>query len=144
MRKMVEAIPYTLNLLAVGIIVCRPLVELVVLSDHYAVATDAAEKMRLPAAGEALRAQLDGAAWAMQTAFLMIAGLLNSSLILRTRFLSKTTAWLGIVISAIELGFFMPAIGLLFIFINTIGSVPWCLLMARYLFKIAPATPKPA
>jgi hypothetical protein len=130
-------IALALNLLAVGlIIVCRPLVELVVLSDHYATATDAAEKMRLLAAGETLRAQLDGTAWAMQTAFLMIAGLLNSSLMLRNPFFSKTTAWLGIVISAIGLGFFLPTIGPLFIFINTIGSVPWCFLMARYLLRM--------
>ncbi len=134
----VALIALTLNLLSVGlIIVCRPLVELVILSDQYAIAVEAAEKMRLLAAGEVLRAQLDGTAWAMQTAFLMIAGLLNSSLMLRTPFFSKSTAWLGIIISAIGLGFFMPMIGPLFIFINTIGSVPWCLLMARYLFKIA-------
>ncbi len=136
----VALIALALNLLAVGlIIVCRPLVELAVLSDHYAATADATEKMRLLAAGETLRAQLDGTAWAMQTAFLMIAGLLNSSLMLRTPFFSKATAWLGIVISAIGLGFFLPTIGPLFIFINTIGSVPWCLLMARYLFRIGRA-----
>jgi hypothetical protein len=141
----VALVALVLNLLGVGlIIICRPLVELVMLSDQYAAATDAAEKMRLLAAGEVLRAQLDGTAWAMQTAFLMTAGLLNSSLMLRTRFFSKATAWLGIVISAIGLGFFLPAVGLLFIFINTIGSVPWCLLMAHYLFKIARAVSKPA
>lgn len=134
----VALIALVLNLLAVGlIIICRPLVELVVLSDQYAAAADASEKMHLLAAGEVLRAQLDGTAWAMQTAFLMMAGLFNSSLMLQAPFFSKATAWLGIVISAIGLGFFLPMIGTLFIFINTIGSVPWCLLMARYLFKIA-------
>jgi hypothetical protein len=141
----VALIALVLNLLAVGlIIVCRPLVELVMLSDQYAAAADASEQMRLLAAGEVLRAQLDGTAWAMQTAFFMLAGLLNSSLMLRTPFFSKATAWLGIGISAIGLGFFLPAIGILFIFINTIGSVPWCLLMARYLFKIAQEVAKPA
>ncbi|NCC33895.1 MAG: DUF4386 family protein [Chloroflexia bacterium] len=134
-----------LNLLAVGlIIVCRPLVELVMLSEHYAAATDATERMRLLAAGEVLRAQLDGTAWVMQTAFLMIAGLLNSSLMLRAPFFSQATAWLGIVISAIGLGFFLPTLGPLFLFINTIGSVPWCLLMARYLFNIAQVAAEPA
>lgn len=134
----VALIALALNLLGVGlIIVCRPLVELVMLSDQYAITVDAAEKMRLLAAGEVLRVQLDGTAWAMQTVFLMLAGLLNSLLMLRSRFFSKATAWLGIVISAVGLGFFLPAIGLLFLFFNTIGTIPWCLLMARYLFKIA-------
>jgi hypothetical protein len=139
----VALIALVLNLLAVGlIIICRPLVELVILSDQFAAAADASEKMRLLAAGEVLRAQLDGTAWAMQTAFLMIAGLLNSFLMLRTPFFSRSTAWLGIVISAIGLGFFLPMIGPLFIFVNTIGSVPWCLLMARYLFRISQESEK--
>ncbi|MFO7632191.1 MAG: DUF4386 family protein [Caldilinea sp.] len=133
-----------LTLLAVGlVIVCRPLVELVTLSDQYVAATDAAEKARLLAAGEVLRIQLDGTAWAMQTAFFMIAGLLNSSLMLRTAFFSKVTAWLGIAISAIGLGFILPTIGLFFLFLNTIGSVPWCLLVARDLLKIARVVSKP-
>lgn len=133
-----------LTLLAVGlVIVCRPLVELVTLSDQYVAATDAAEKARLLAAGEVLRIQLDVTAWAMQTAFFMIAGLLNSSLMLRTAFFSKVTAWLGIAISATGLGFVLPTIGLFFLFLNTIGSVPWCLLVARDLLKIARVVSKP-
>ncbi|MBP1464936.1 DUF4386 family protein [Candidatus Chloroploca sp. M-50] len=148
LRRVDEAVALlalALNLLAVGlIIVCRPLVELVMLSDHYAAAADASEQMRLLAAGEVLRAQLDGTAWVMQTAFLMLAGLLNSSLMLRTPFFSQATAWLGIVISALGLGFFLPTIGPLFLFINTIGSIPWCLLIARYLFDIAQVAAEPA
>jgi hypothetical protein len=50
-------------------------------------------------------------------------------------------AWLGIVNSAIGLGFFLPTIGLHFLFLNTIGSAPWCLLMAQDLFNIAQTTP---
>jgi hypothetical protein len=119
------------------VIVCRPLVELTVLSDHYAAAADAAEHMRILAAGEVLRSSMDGTAWAMQTVFFMVAGLINCLLMLHTPFFGKATAWLGIGISALGLGFFLPTVGLLFLFINTIGSVPWCLLLARDLFKIA-------
>jgi hypothetical protein len=136
----VAMIALVLALMAVGLVIlCRPLVELTVLSDKYAAATDAAEKMRYLAAGEALRAQLDGTAWMMQTAFFMAAGLINCALMLRTNFFSKATAWLGIIVSAIGLGFFLPGIGLLFLFINTIGSVPWCILLARDLFKVEQA-----
>jgi hypothetical protein len=133
-----------LALLAIGlVIVCRPLVELVMLSDQYAVATDAAEKMRILAAGEVLRTQLDGTAWMVQTTFFMIAGLVNSALMLRSGYFGKSTAWTGIVISAAGLGFFLPGVGLLLLFFNTIGSVPWCLLVARDLFKIAGAETQP-
>jgi hypothetical protein len=123
------------------VIVCRPLVELTVLSDHYAAATDPSEKLRYLAAGEVLRSSLDGTAWMMQTVFFMLAGLINCLLMLRTTFFSKSTAWLGIVISAIGLGFFLPTIGLLFLFLNTLGSVPWCFLLARDLFQLAKGNP---
>jgi hypothetical protein len=118
------------------VIVCRPLVELVSLSNRYAAATDVAEKMRYLAAGEALRAQLDGTAWTMQTIFFMLAGLVNSLLMLRTRLFSKATAWLGTINSVVGLGFFLPIIGILLLFLNTIGTVPWCLLLSRDLFRL--------
>jgi hypothetical protein len=123
------------------VIVCRPLIELSVLSDHYAAATDPTEKLRYLTAGEVLRSSLDGTAWMMQTAFFMLAGLINCLLMLRTTFFSKSTAWLGIVISAIGLGFFLHTIGLLFLFLNTLGSVPWCFLLARDLFQFAKGNP---
>jgi hypothetical protein len=129
-----------LNLMAIAlVIVCRPLVELVMLSDQFALATDANEKSRILAAGEVLRTQLDGTAWAVQTAFLMIAGLINNTLMLRTVYFKKRTAWTGIVISAIGLPFFLPEIGLVFLFLNTIGSIPWCIFVASDLFKISRA-----
>lgn len=129
-----------LKMMAIAlVIVCRPLVELVMLSDQFALATDATEKSRILAAGEVLRTQLDGTAWAIQTAFLMIAGLINNTLMLRTKYFKKRTAWTGIVISAIGLPFFLPEIGLVFLFLNTIGSIPWCIFVASDLFKISKA-----
>lgn len=127
-----------LALIAVAlVIVCRPLLELTVLSDHYVAATDPSEKLRYLAAGEVLRSSLDGTAWAMQTVFFMLAGLINCLLMLRAPFFGKATAWLGIIISALGLGFFLPAgVGMLLLFVNTIGSVPWCLLLARDLFRL--------
>lgn len=133
----IALIALALALIAVVlVIVCRPLIELTVLSENYAAATDANEKLRYLAAGEVLRSSLDGTAWMMQTVLFMVAGLINCLLMLRTTFFSKATAWLGIVISAIGLGFFLPTFGLLFLFLNTIGSVPWCLLLARDLLRL--------
>jgi hypothetical protein len=127
-----------INIMAITlVIVCRPLVELVMLSDQFAVATEAAEKTRILAAGEVLRTQLDGTAWTTQTALLMIAGLINNSLMLRSDYFKKRTAWTGIAISAIGLPFFLPEIGLFFLFLNTIGSIPWCIFVAADLFKIS-------
>jgi len=118
------------------IIVCRPLTELVLLSDQYAHTTDIIDKSRILTAGEALRTQLDGTAWAMQTAFLMIAGLINNSLMLRSAQFKKRTAWTGIVISALGLPFFIPEFGLIFLFLNTIGTIPWCIFVSIDLLKL--------
>ncbi len=127
-----------LNMMAIAlVIVCRPLVEFVMLSDQFAMATDAAEKSRILAAGELLRLQLDGTAWTMQTTFLMIAGLMNNTLMLRTASFKKRTAWTGIFISAIGLPFFLPEIGLIFLFLNTLGSIPWCIFVASDLSKFS-------
>ncbi len=129
-----------MNMMAIVlVIVCRPLVELAMLSDQFALATDSVEKTRILAAGEILRLQLDGTAWATQTAFLMIAGLINNTLMLRTKHFKKRTAWSGIVISAVGLPFFVPEVGLIFLFLNTIGSIPWCIFVADDLFRISRA-----
>jgi hypothetical protein len=119
------------------VIVCRPLVELVTLSNQFALATDAIEKAKILSAGEVLRIQLDGTAWAIQTAFFMIAGLINNILMLRSAYFKKKTAWTGIVISAIGLPFFIPEIGLFFLFLNTIGSIPWLFFVAHDLYKVS-------
>ena len=139
----IAMIALILNMMAIVlVIVCRPLVELVILSDQFTMATDTIEKTRILAAGEVLRTQLDGTAWAIQTAFFMIAGLINNTLMLRTAYFRKKTAWTGIVISAIGLPFFLREIGLIFLFLNTIGSVPWCFLLASDLFKIGKGVSK--
>lgn len=133
----VALVALIMNMMAIVlVIVCRPLVELTMLSDQFALATDSVEKSRILAAGELLRLQLDGTAWATQTAFLMIAGLINNTLMLRTIYFKKRTAWTGIVISAIGLPFFLPEIGLIFLFLNTVGSIPWLIFVAGDLNKM--------
>jgi hypothetical protein len=125
------------------VILCRPLVELATLSDRYAAATSPDEKLRYLAAGEVLRSSLDGTAWLMQTIFFMVAGLINCLLMLRTRFFGKATAWIGIINSAVGLGFILPVVGLFFLFLNTIGTVPWCFLLTRDLFRMAKSVSNP-
>jgi len=119
------------------VIVCRPLVELVTLSNQYVLVTDAIEKSKILAAGEVLRVQFDGTAWAIQTVLFLIAGLINNILMLHSAYFKKKTAWTGIIISVIGLPFFLPEIGLIFLFLNTIGSIPWLILVAHDLYKVS-------
>ena len=92
----IALIALVLALIAVVlVIVCRPLIELTVLSDHYAAAIDPTEKLRYLAAGEVLRSSLDGTAWMMQTVFFMLAGLINCLLMLRTSVLQQSYCLVG-------------------------------------------------
>jgi hypothetical protein len=130
-------IALALGVLAVAVLIpSRPLVELVALSDKYTAATSEVERSQYLAAGESLHALFNGTAWAAQTIFFLLAGLINGLLMLRARPFSKATAWTGIVASIIGLGFFVPIVGMVLLFANTILSVIWSILLARDFFKL--------
>ncbi len=133
-----------LNLVAVGLLIqTRPLVELVLLSDKYAAATTEAARSHYLAAGEALLAVFSGTGWAVQNIFAILASLINCWLMLRTPAFSKFTAWFGIAINLIGLGFAIPVAGMVLLFLNTIGIVVWLPSLARDFFRLG-RTPLPA
>ena len=118
------------------LITSRPIMEIYALSQKYAIAGTPQEKQQLLAAGESLHALFNGTAWAFQTVLFMLAGLINCALMLKTPFFRKSTAWIGIVSSAIGLGFFLPVIGMGLLFVNTLGTIPWCVLLTQDLLKL--------
>ena len=126
-----------LSLMAVVLLIpTRPLVELVTLSNSYAVATTQAARSQYLAAGEALLALFGGTAWMMASFFFPLAGLINSLLMLRTPLFHKATAYVGLGVCLVGLGFFLPAVGVGLLFLNTVGSVVWLGLMARDFFRL--------
>ncbi len=133
---------YALLALIIGLIAAavlipaRPLAELVLLSEKYAATTTDLDRSQYLAAGEALLALFNGTAWMVQTVFLCLSGLISSVLMLRSRFFGKATAYIGIVASVLGLGFFLPVIGILLLFINTIAGIIWNILMARDFFQL--------
>ncbi len=130
-------IALALILIAVILVIqSRPLVEMAVLSEKYSTASTNIEKTKYLAAGETLHAYFSGTAWTIQTFFFMIAGIIFSVMMLRSKFFSKITAWLGIFNSVVGMGFFLPTIGLPLLFLNTIATIPWCILVARDFFHL--------
>lgn len=130
-------IALVLQLIGVAaVIAARPLVEMSVLSDAYAQATTETERGYFLAAGEAFRTVFDGTAWAVQTTLFMIAGFINSTLFLKSTIYSRLTAWIGIVMSLLGLFFFLPHVGLIFLFLNTVLTIPFYLLVARSLYRL--------
>jgi hypothetical protein len=52
---------------------------------------------------------------------------------------SRADSTVGIIVSALAFGFFIPKIGILLLFANTIGTLPWYLMVARRLAILSKA-----
>jgi hypothetical protein len=133
-------IALTFGIIAVvSLIPARPISELVSLSDGYAAATTNAARSQYLAAGEALLVFFNGTAWLVDIVFSSISGLIISFLMLRGRIFSKATAYPGIIINIAALGFFIPIMGLLSLFLATLGGVLWQFMAGRRLLQLAQA-----
>lgn len=130
-------IALSFGLLAIAsVITSRPLVEMVTLSDKFAHASTEIEKNTLVYAGETFRLLFSGTAWFFQTIFLLLSGLINSMVMLKSNSFGQKTAWLGIIASFIGLFFWIPKIGIGFLFLNTILTIPWCFLVGLSFLKL--------
>lgn len=121
---------------AVVIIPARPIIELFYLSDLYAAATTDAARNQYLAAGEALLALFNGTAWAVWNALANVSGLINCFLMLRSNIFSKATAYLGIIISILALGLFVPGIGMYLGLLSMPGTVIWIIVIALRFFQL--------
>ncbi len=130
-------IALALGLIAVAALIeARPVAEMVSLSEKYAIATTAAARSQYLAAGDALLELFTGTAWMIETFCLVLSGLISSLLMLRSPIFGKTTAYTGIVTSLFGLGFVIPVIGIPLLFVNTMLSVIWNILVARHFFRL--------
>jgi hypothetical protein len=121
---------------SLAFVIARPALEMLSLSQQYAVAINGVQRTALLAAGEAMLALWHGTAFQVSYLLGAITGLLVAAAMLRTDRFSKTTAYLRIASSVLDFGIFVPGVGL---FIS-LGSVV-CLLLfnalvARRLFEL--------
>ncbi|MBD3275507.1 MAG: DUF4386 family protein [Candidatus Marinimicrobia bacterium] len=114
-----------------AVIPARPLAEMALLSEKYAAAVTEADKNVYLAAGEVFRILFDGTAWFVQTVLLVLSGLIYSSLMLKSDMFSRKLAWTGILIAIFGLGFWIPQIGIILLFLNTILTIPWYVFVGR-------------
>ncbi len=118
-------------LAAVLIFPARPMAELITLSDGYAAATTELARSQYLAAGDALLAQFDGTAYLGNTFLGGLSLLISSLLMLRSKFFSKATAYVGIVTNLAVCLFFVPVIGTYFLFLCLPGYVIWYVQLCR-------------
>ncbi len=110
--------------------------EMLSLSNQYAAATTDAQRSLTLAAGQAMLAIYQGTAFNVSYVLLSVAPLIISVVMLRSNVFGKVTAYVGILASAIGLGFFVPVIGVFLSLISVVGLLIWYILIARRLFQL--------
>jgi hypothetical protein len=131
-------IALTLGLVALAaMIAARPVLEIFTLSNAYASAITEADKRLYLTAGESLLVQFHGAAWHTSILFGSLASLIFATLMRHSPHFGRALAYIGMVAFGIGAFFWLPGIGLIFLFLNMLGSVPWSILLGRALFRLA-------
>ena len=120
-----------------AMIAARPVLEIFTLSNAYAEAATESDKVLYLTAGESLLVQFHGAAWHTSIFFGSLASLIFASLMRHSPDFGRTLAHIGIVTFAIGTFFWLPGIGVMLLFLNMLGSVPWSILLARAFFRLA-------
>ncbi len=132
------AIAVVLGLLeAVAFVVARPALEMLYLSNQYAVATTDAQRVSLLAAGEAMLATFNGTAFHVGYNLFSIYFLVVSLVMLRSRIFGRATAYTGILAAVLNWGLYVPEMG---VFLSALSVIPflaaWNVLVARGLFRL--------
>ena len=141
LRQVDEA--YALIALALGLvavtamIAARPILEIFTLSSLHTSAGTDVEKSLYLVAGESLLVHFHGAAWHISMFLGALASLINALLMLRSQLFGRTLAYIGIVTFTIGALFWVPVLGLIFLFLSMLGSVPWSIVLGRDFFRLA-------
>jgi hypothetical protein len=138
--KTFALIALVLGLIATAaLIAARPVFEIFTLSDLYMAAETDMEKSLFLAAGETLLVQFHGAAWHTYMFLGAVASLINAVLMLRSQSFSRVLAYVGILTFSVTALFWVPIVGFMLLFVAMFFSVPWYILLARDLFRLARA-----
>jgi hypothetical protein len=119
----------------VCLVLSRPILEMLTLSDQYAAAATDAQRAMYLAAGEATLTLFHGTAFNAHY-ILGSASLLTSSfLMLRSEILGKRTAYVGIVTNIVVFGLYVPQIDVYLSQLSVVGCFVWYLLITRRLLQ---------
>jgi hypothetical protein len=131
------AIALTLGLIGlVSIILARPVLEMVAISDRFAAATTDAERATWLAASEAVMALFHGTVFNAHYVLGSTSLLISSFLMLRSDIYSRATAYVGIVTNIVVFGLYVPGIGVYISLLSVVGFLIWYVLIARKLIQL--------
>lgn len=121
---------------AIAIILARPAIDMLYLSDQYATATTVTQRTLFLAAGETMISIRHGTAFHVSYNLANINLLIISAVMLRSRIFSKTTAYMGILAGVIGFGLYVPTIGIFLSVLSVLFFAIWNILIARRLFQL--------
>jgi hypothetical protein len=124
-------------------IAARPALEMLYLSDQFALASTETQKSLLLAAGEAKLATFHGTAF--QTSYLLgsINGLVVSLVMLKSKVFSKATAYIRLGSSLFDFGLYIPVIGTFLSIFSVLFLFVWNIMVARRLFQLVRSNSQP-
>jgi hypothetical protein len=118
-------------------ITARPAFEMLHLSKLHQTAANDLQRAAFVAAGEGLVATFHGTAFYVSYILGSVGGLIISIAMWRTQIFGKATAVLRIASSVLDLGLFLPEIGLTLSLVSVFALLGWDVLVARRLFQLA-------
>jgi hypothetical protein len=127
---------------AVCLIVARPAVEMLYLSEQYAAANTEAQRATFLAAGEVMWAASHGTAFHVGYNIFSVFLLIVSLVMLRSDVFGRVIVYVGILVAILNWGLYVPGIG---IFLSILGVFPffviWNVLIAQRLFQLGREKP---
>jgi hypothetical protein len=125
---------------AVAFVAARPAFEMLLLSDGYAAATNDAQRSAYLAAGEATLAVFHGTAFYTSYALGSVTGLIVAAVMLRSAVFGRPTAYLRAASSVLDLGLFLPVVGLFVSLLSVLCLLAFNVLVARRLLQLGRGT----
>jgi hypothetical protein len=115
----------------------NPSIEMLSLSNRYANATTAAERLALLGAGQALLAGFEGTAFHVNYIFAQLAGIVIGFVILRSDVFSRPMGLCMIAGNAVGFGLYLPVVGLGLSAFSGVILWVWLIFVARDLFHLS-------
>lgn len=142
-NESIMAVALTLSLIgAVCIIIARPAVDMLYLSDQYVSATSDTQKSLFLAAGEGMIALRHGTAFHVSYNLANIVLILIPLVMLSGHLFSRATAYMGILSGVIGFGLYIPTVGVYVSVLSVLFYAVYLILVARKLFHLGRAVPQ--
>jgi hypothetical protein len=141
LRRVPESLMLIATALSATSIVCfliaTPALNMLYLSQQYAVATNATEREGLLAAGQAVLSSWQGTPFQVGNIVGSISMLLVGWVMLRSQRFSKAAGCVGIVAGIVGLGMYVPKVGVFISILSVVGMQVWYVMIALTFFRLS-------